>query len=41
VRILPQAGTVPEGRASYAKALALAQQEPERRFLARRLKELK
>jgi RNA polymerase sigma-70 factor (ECF subfamily) len=30
-----------EARASYEKALALARQEPERRFLARRLEELK
>jgi RNA polymerase sigma-70 factor (ECF subfamily) len=29
-----------EARASYARALALAQQEPERRFLERRLAEL-
>jgi predicted RNA polymerase sigma factor len=28
------------GRASYEKALALARQEPERRFLARRLAEI-
>jgi RNA polymerase sigma-70 factor (ECF subfamily) len=34
-------GRIPEGRASYEKALALARQEPERRFLARRLEELK
>ena len=34
-------GRTPEARASYEKALALAQQEPERRFLARRLAELK
>jgi len=34
-------GRIPEVRASYEKALALAQQEPERRFLARRLAELK
>jgi len=34
-------GQIPEARASYEKALALAQQEPERRFLARRLEELK
>ena len=32
---------IPEARASYQKALALARQEPERRFLARRLGELK
>jgi RNA polymerase sigma-70 factor (ECF subfamily) len=30
-----------EARASYEKALALARQEPERRFLAGRLAELK
>jgi RNA polymerase sigma-70 factor, ECF subfamily len=34
-------GRIPEARASYEKALALAQQEPERRFLARRIEELK
>jgi RNA polymerase sigma-70 factor (ECF subfamily) len=34
-------GRIPQARASYEKALALAQQEPERRFLARRLAELK
>jgi RNA polymerase sigma-70 factor, ECF subfamily len=34
-------GRIPEARASYEKALALTQQEPERRFLARRLEELK
>jgi RNA polymerase sigma-70 factor (ECF subfamily) len=34
-------GRIPEARASYEKALALAQQEPERRFLARRLDQLK
>ena len=34
-------GRIPEARASYEKALALAQQEPDRRFLARRLQELK
>jgi RNA polymerase sigma-70 factor (ECF subfamily) len=34
-------GRIPEARASYEKALALAQQEPERRFLMRRLEELK
>jgi RNA polymerase sigma-70 factor (ECF subfamily) len=33
-------GRTAEARASYEKALALAQQEPERRFLARRLEEL-
>ena len=32
---------LPEARASYEKALALARQEPERRFLAGRLRELK
>jgi RNA polymerase sigma-70 factor (ECF subfamily) len=31
---------IPEARASYEKALALARQEPERRFLAKRLREL-
>jgi len=34
-------GRIPDARASYEKALALALQEPERRFLARRLEELK
>jgi predicted RNA polymerase sigma factor len=33
-------GRIPEARASYERALALAQQEPDRRFLARRLEEL-
>ena len=33
-------GRIPEARASYEKALALARQETERRFLARRLEEL-
>jgi predicted RNA polymerase sigma factor len=36
-----RSGRFPEARASYEKALALAKQEPERRFLARRLEELK
>jgi RNA polymerase sigma-70 factor (ECF subfamily) len=34
-------GRIPEARASYQKALALARQEPERRFLASRIDELK
>jgi RNA polymerase sigma-70 factor, ECF subfamily len=34
-------GQIPEARASYERALALVSQEPERRFLARRLAELK
>jgi RNA polymerase sigma-70 factor (ECF subfamily) len=34
-------GRTAEARASYEKALALTQQEPERRFLTRRLEELK
>jgi RNA polymerase sigma-70 factor (ECF subfamily) len=34
-------GRIPEARASYEKALALARQESEQRFLARRLEELK
>ena len=34
-------GRTDEATASYEKALALARQEPERRFLARRLDELK
>jgi predicted RNA polymerase sigma factor len=32
---------IPEARTLYEKALALARQEPERRFRARRLQELK
>jgi len=34
-------GRLPEARASYETALALARQEPERRFLSGRLEELK
>jgi RNA polymerase sigma-70 factor (ECF subfamily) len=34
-------GRIPEARASYEKALALARQAADRRFLARRLEELK
>ena len=34
-------GRIPEARASYEKALTLARQEPDRRFLAKRLDELK
>jgi RNA polymerase sigma-70 factor (ECF subfamily) len=34
-------GRTAEARASYEKALALTQQEPERQFLARRIEELK
>jgi RNA polymerase sigma-70 factor (ECF subfamily) len=34
-------GRITEARASYQKALALAPQEPERRFLSKRLEELK
>src|SRR6266566_4103416 len=34
-------GRIPEARVSYEKALALASQEPDRRFLARRIEELK
>ncbi len=34
-------GRIPEARASYEKALAQASREPERRFLAKRLAELK
>jgi RNA polymerase sigma-70 factor, ECF subfamily len=34
-------GRIPEARASYEKALTLAPQESDRRFLARRLQELK
>ena len=33
-------GRTAEARASYERALGLARQEPERRFLARRLREL-
>ena len=36
-----RSGRIPEARASYEKALALAPREPERRFLAKRLEELK
>jgi len=36
-----RSGRIPEARASYERALALARQEPERRFLAGRLRELK
>jgi RNA polymerase sigma-70 factor (ECF subfamily) len=36
-----RAGRIPEARASYERALTLARQEPERRFLAGRLQELK
>jgi RNA polymerase sigma-70 factor (ECF subfamily) len=35
-----RAGKYPEARASYERALALTRQEPERRFLERRLAEL-
>jgi RNA polymerase sigma-70 factor, ECF subfamily len=35
-----RAGQYREARAAYERALALAQQEPERRFLQRRLNEL-
>ena len=34
-------GRTAEARASYQRALALAQQEPERRFLQRRLNQLR
>jgi RNA polymerase sigma-70 factor (ECF subfamily) len=34
-------GRIPEARASYERALELARQEPDRRFLARRIEELK
>ena len=34
-------GKLPEARASYQKALALATQQPDRRFLSKRLEELK
>jgi RNA polymerase sigma-70 factor, ECF subfamily len=33
-------GQMTEARASYEQALSLAQQEPERRFLEKRLREL-
>ena len=39
--LLRRLGRMPEARASYDKALALASQERDRRFLARRLEELK
>jgi RNA polymerase sigma-70 factor (ECF subfamily) len=35
-----RSGRTAEARESYQKALALARQEPERRFLERRLREL-
>ena len=35
-----RAGRVSEARVSYERALALTQQEPERRFLEKRLREL-
>jgi RNA polymerase sigma-70 factor, ECF subfamily len=38
---VPEAGTNSEARTSYKKALSLVRQEPERRFLAGRLRELK
>ena len=38
--LLRRLGRSPEARAAYERALALAQAEPERRFLARRLAEL-
>ena len=34
-------GRIPEARASYEKALALTQQEPERQFLQERIRQLK
>ena len=34
-------GTTAEARASYEKALALTQQEPERQFLQERIRQLK
>jgi len=34
-------GRIPEARASYEKALGLAAQEADRRFLTRRIEELK
>lgn len=34
-------GRTADARASYERALSLTQQEPERRFLTRRLRELK
>ena len=39
-RPVPAAGEEREARASYERALALTRQEPERRFLERRLREL-
>ena len=38
--LLRRLGRTADARAAYARALALARQEPERRFLARRLREL-
>jgi RNA polymerase sigma-70 factor (ECF subfamily) len=34
-------GRIPEARSSYERALSLASQKPDRRFLTRRLAELK
>jgi len=34
-------GRIPEARASYEKALTLVRREPERRFVAGRLRDLK
>ena len=39
-RPVPPAGTDADARAAYERALALPRQEPERRFLERRLAEL-
>jgi RNA polymerase sigma-70 factor (ECF subfamily) len=38
--LLRRLGRAAEARAAYARALELARQEPERRFIARRLAEL-
>ena len=40
-RSVPPAGRAAEARAAYERALALTRQEPERRFLERRLAELR
>jgi RNA polymerase sigma-70 factor (ECF subfamily) len=39
--MLRRLGRLPEAEAAYCRALELVRQEPERRFLARRLKEIR
>jgi RNA polymerase sigma-70 factor (ECF subfamily) len=38
--LLRRLGQIAEARAAYQRALALSRQEPQRRFLGRRLREL-